>query len=70
MKKSDVRIGATYAALVSKERTLVRIDAEAPSGGWTATNVKTGRTVRIRSAQRLHVDRGALLDAQEGWRKR
>ena len=53
MKKSDVVIGRTYVCKVSGVLTAVRIDGESRFGGWEATNVKTGRRVRVRSAQRL-----------------
>jgi hypothetical protein len=52
MKKADVQIGGRYVAKVSR-LTVVRIDREASTGGWIATNVETGRTVRVRSAARL-----------------
>ena len=59
MKKNDVQIGGHYAAKVSDRMTTVRIDAENPSGGWDATNVRTGKKVRIKSARRLrHATRG------------
>lgn len=53
MKKKHVELGATYAAKVSGKLARVRIERESPHGGWEATNVDTGRSVRIRSAQRL-----------------
>jgi hypothetical protein len=55
MKQKDVQIGGRYAANVSGERTIVRIVSAAGScyGGWKAVNEKTGREVRIRTAQRL-----------------
>lgn len=53
MKKADVKIGQTYQCKVGQNLTEVRIDAESPHGGWDATNVNTGRKVRIKSAQRL-----------------
>ena len=31
----------------------IRIDNVSPFGGWIATNIKTGRLVRIRGAARL-----------------
>ena len=40
-------------ANVSNKLAVVRINNESIYGGWNATNVKTGRAVRIRSAQRL-----------------
>ncbi len=53
MKKSDVKVGGVYAAKVSDKIAPVRIDAENPHGGWDATNMKTMKRVRIKSAQRL-----------------
>lgn len=67
MRKQDVIIGSVYIAKVSGKRVRVRIDSvrEVPGyanyyGGttraatrWSATNLATGRTVKIRSAQRL-----------------
>ncbi len=53
MKKADVQIGTHYRAKVSGQMTTVRIDAENANGGWNATNVRTGKAVRIKSAQRL-----------------
>jgi len=61
MKKNDVETGATYVAKVSGKLAPVRIDRESPHGGWDATNVDTGRRVRIKSAQRL---RRAVTDAK------
>ncbi len=56
MKSSDVRIGETYLAKVTDKVVPVRIDAERPAsggGGWDATNMATGKKVRIKTAQRL-----------------
>ena len=53
MKKNDVKIGQVYLAKVTNQVVPVRIDAENPVNGWAATNVATGRKVRIKSAQRL-----------------
>jgi hypothetical protein len=61
MKKNDVETGATYVAKVSGKLARVRIERESPRGGWEATNVDTGRRVRIKSAQRL---RRAVSDAK------
>jgi hypothetical protein len=42
----------------------VRIDAENPHGGWDATNLRTNKSVRIKSAQRLrHETRAPGKDA-------
>jgi len=53
MKKNEVQIGSVYTAKVTNKVVQVRIDAESRYGGWDATNLETGKKVRIRSAQRL-----------------
>jgi len=53
MKKSEVEVGGTYVAKVSGRLVAVRIDRESPYGGWQATNLKSGRSIRIRTAARL-----------------
>jgi len=53
MKKAEVEVGGVYIAKVSGEIVRVRIDRESPYGGWDATNLRTKRRIRIRSAQRL-----------------
>lgn len=58
MKKTDVKIGGEYEATVSNQKVVVRIDSENASGGWDATNLATGKKVRIKTAARLHVKGG------------
>ncbi len=53
MKKAQVQIGDTYIVKVSGVLAKVRITAESPYGGWSGTNLATGREIRIRSAARL-----------------
>ena len=53
MIKRDVKIGGEYRATVSGRRVRVRIDREAGVKGWIATNLLTGREVRILTAARL-----------------
>lgn len=53
MKKAEIEIGGVYVAKVSERLTKVRIDSVSAFGGWNATNLKTGREIRIRSAARL-----------------
>jgi len=66
MKKSEVKKGKCYTAKVSGRMATVRIDADNPNGGWDATNITTGKKVRIRSAQRLrHETRAPGKDAAE-----
>ena len=53
MRKCDVEIGGRYVARISGLFVVVRIDAESRYGGWDATNLRTRRAIRIRSAQKL-----------------
>jgi hypothetical protein len=53
MKKSDVHIGSVYTAKVSDALVPVRVLRESPYGGWECRNEKTGRMIRVRSAQRF-----------------
>jgi hypothetical protein len=53
MHAKDVIIGATYQAKVSNVVTTIKIDNKSRFGGWDATNLATGRVVRIKTAQRL-----------------
>ena len=53
MKKADVKIGGEYFATVTNKKVTVRIDAENRNGGWDATNLSTGKKVRIKTASRL-----------------
>jgi len=66
MKKSEVKVGHVYAAKVSDKLVEVRIDGENRHGGWTATNLATGKKVHIKSAQRLRGKAGA---AKKGGRR-
>ncbi|MFW5841558.1 MAG: hypothetical protein ACOCZE_13325, partial [Planctomycetota bacterium] len=61
MKKTDVTIGGIYQVKVSGKLVPVRVDEEHPGGGWSGTNQDTGKTVRIKTAQRL---RKRLADAE------
>ena len=58
MKKNEVQVGGVYTAKVTNRLVQVRIFAESRYGGWDATNLQTGKTVRIQSPQRL---RSAVL---------
>jgi hypothetical protein len=61
MKKSEVQIGGVYTAKVSDKLVQVRIDRTNRHGGWEATNLSTGKQVRIKSPARL---RGAVENAE------
>lgn len=59
MIKRDVDLGGVYLAKVSNKTVKVRIARTSPNGGWFATNMETGREVRVRTAARLtQIDRG------------
>jgi hypothetical protein len=53
MKKTDVKINATYLVKVAGNLVPVRIDREHDNGGWLGTSRKTGKQIRIKSPQRL-----------------
>ncbi len=53
MKKADIQINATYLVKVAGNLVPVKITREHDNGGWEGTSVKTGKTIRIKSAQRL-----------------
>ena len=53
MKKNDVQIGATYLVKIANNLVPVTITREHDNGGWEGQSVKTGKTIRIKSPQRL-----------------
>lgn len=53
MKMAEIKIGGEYFAKVTNKKVTVRIDTENPHGGWDATNLATGKKVRIKTAGRL-----------------
>ena len=69
MKKNEVQVGKVYAMKVSGDVVPVKITGEKWSGdkhtGWTGTNTKTNRGVRIKSAQRLRGEVGGGGGKQE-----
>lgn len=60
MIQSDVKIGATYQVKVAGNLVPVKIVRTHDGGGWEAISVKTRKTIRIKTAQRL---RRQLADA-------
>jgi len=58
MLKSQVEIGSHYMiAHTSYNRlSVVRIDSVSQYGGWNATKLSTGRTIRIKSAAKLRAE--------------
>ncbi len=71
MKKKEIEVGGTYAAKVSDRVVPVRILRESPYGGWDARNEITGRSVRVRSAQRLRFPVESYVNATgtKRWRR-
>ena len=53
MKKDDVQINGTYLVKVAGNLVPVKITREHDNGGWEGTSVKTGKTIRVKSPQRL-----------------
>ncbi len=53
MTAAEVKIGRYYAAKISGNMTIVKIEAAIPRGGWTGRNIFSKRRVRIKSAVRL-----------------
>lgn len=59
MKKTDVKIGGTYMVKVASNLVPVKITREHDKGGWEGTSVKTGKAIRIKTAQRLRDEAGS-----------
>ena len=57
MKKSEIKKGGLYTAKVSGQLTTVRVDkyVQFHNGrwGWEVTNLKSGRRLTFRSAQKF-----------------
>ncbi len=53
MKKNEVKVGGVYLAKVTNKVVPVKITSENPSGGYQGLNLKTGKKIKIKSAQRL-----------------
>lgn len=56
MKKKDVKIGGKYAVKVSGQIVPVIIVWKSRFGGWVGVNTRTGREVKIKTAQRLRYE--------------
>jgi hypothetical protein len=65
MKKADVHLGATYLVKVAGNLVPVKITREHDNGGWEGTSVKTGKTIRIKSALRLRKRLGNVPDTTD-----
>lgn len=58
MRKTDVKVGASYLAKVSGNVVPVRIVGVSRFGGWDAISERTGRPIRIKTAARLRSEAG------------
>ncbi len=56
MTAAEVKIGRHYAAKISGQLTIVKIEARSSHGGWTGKNIFTNRRVRVESAAKLRGD--------------
>ena len=65
MKMNEVQIGGTYQANVSNKLVTGRIDSAVKHGGWLATNLETGKQVRIKTAQRFRKPMGKTQKANK-----
>jgi hypothetical protein len=75
MKKAAVEVGLTYVVKVSGRLAPVKIESVSEYGGWVGRNTRTGREIRIRSAQKLRrvvtPDNTPTLDERiDGFRQR
>jgi hypothetical protein len=53
MNERQIKIGRVYTTKVTNREVSVRIDEKHPEGGWTATNLASGKRVRIKTAARF-----------------
>jgi hypothetical protein len=53
VQAQHVKLHELYEAKVSGRPVVVRTVSKESRGGWWAINLKTGRTVRIKTARRL-----------------
>lgn len=53
MNKGQIQVGSVYRMKVAGKVTTVRIDGTHANGGWLGTDLRTGRTLRVRSAKLL-----------------
>ena len=57
MLKKNVELGKHYAIKDHDGRIrVIRLDSESRYGGYNATKLKTGRTIRIKSAAKLRIE--------------
>lgn len=68
MLRKEVVLGRHYAIKHDGRLSVIRIDGPYPYGnGWNATKLKTGRTIRIKSATKLRFE--VVQDSEGKWVK-
>lgn len=53
MKRDQVQLGSVYACRVSGRVVPVRVVDRLRSGGYRATNTRTGKPIRVKSPEKL-----------------
>jgi hypothetical protein len=64
MRAHNVHIGDIYEIRISGKLAQVRLTATAPGGGYFASNIKTGRIIRLKSGRRLRYNVTLLQQAK------
>lgn len=53
MQAKDIFVGSIYLVKISGKLQQVKIVRSCPNGGWMATNLATGRHIRLRTGARV-----------------
>lgn len=53
MQAKDIFVGQIYLVKISGKIQKIKIVRSCPSGGWIATNLTTGRDIRLRTGARV-----------------
>lgn len=53
MQAKDIFVGQIYMVKISGKVQQVKIIKTCPTGGWMATNLATGRDIRLRTGARV-----------------
>lgn len=53
MQAKDIFVGSIYLVKISGKIQQVKIIKTCPTGGWMATNLATGRDIRLRTGARV-----------------
>lgn len=53
MQAKDIFVGSVYIVKISGKLQQVKIVRTCPNGGWMATNLATGRDIRLKTGARV-----------------